>query len=70
MTAQDVLKTVADMPQEELAAIQQGIANIIISRFSPDEIAEIRAALSEAEAEIDRGETLSHEEVLKRLGFS
>ena len=57
MTAQEVLKAVATMPQEELLKIQEGIAELIAARFSPEEWAEIRAALDEAEAEIERGET-------------
>jgi len=37
--------------------------------FSPEEIEEIRQALAEADAEFERGEGLSSEEIRKQLGL-
>jgi len=69
MTAQEVIKTVAAMPQEDWMKIQCGIADLITARFSSDEVSEIREALAEAEAEFGRGEGLGREEVRKQLGL-
>ena len=69
MTAQEVIKTVATMPQEDWMKIQRGIAELITAKFSSGEASEIREALSEAEAEFGRGEGLSSEEVRKQLGL-
>ena len=68
MTAQEVLETVATMPREDWMKIQCGIAELITANFSPDEISDIRAALAEAEAEFERGEGLSSEEIREQLG--
>jgi hypothetical protein len=70
MTAQDVLKTVALMPREDMLQIQEGITELIARTFSPEEVAEIGEALAESEAEIARGETLSHDEMKKHFGLS
>ncbi len=69
MTAQEVLQTVATMPQEDWMKIQCGIAELITSKFSSEEVSEIREALTEAEAEFARGEGLSSEEIRKQLGL-
>jgi hypothetical protein len=69
MTAQEVIKTVATMPQEDWMKIQCGIAELITARFSSDEASEIRDALAEAEAEFERGKGLSSEEIRKQLGL-
>ena len=42
----------------------------ITARFSSEEITEIREGLTESEAECERGEGLSSQEVRKRLGLS
>ena len=70
MTAKDVLKTVAEMPQEEWMKIQRGLADMICARFTSGEAAEIRQALSEAEAEFGRGEGLDPEAARRRLGLA
>jgi len=69
MTAQEVIKTVAAMPQEDWMKIQCGIADLITGRFSSEEISEIRSALTEAEAEFERGEGLSSEQIRIQLGL-
>ena len=63
MTAQEVIKTVAAMPQEDWTKIQRGIADLITARFSNAEIADIRQALAEADAEFERGEGMSSKEM-------
>ncbi|MCE0521486.1 MAG: hypothetical protein LV480_01070 [Methylacidiphilales bacterium] len=69
MTAQKVLETVATMPREDWVTIQNGIADMIAAKFSPEEVAEIRSALDEAEAELERGEGFNSEEIRKQLGL-
>jgi hypothetical protein len=69
MTAQEVLQTVATMPQEDWMKIQCGIAELITAKFSSEEVSEIREALTGAEAEFARGEGLSSEEIRKQLGL-
>ena len=69
MTAQEVLDTVATMPREDWMKIQSGIADLITGKFSPEEIAEIREALAESEAEFNRGEGLSSEAMRRQLGL-
>jgi len=69
MTAQEVIKTVATMPQEDWMKIQCGIAELITAKFSSEEVSEIREALAEAEAEFERGEGLSSKEIRKQLGL-
>ncbi len=70
MTAQDVLKTVAGMPQEEWMKIQRGLADMITARFSSGEVEEIRQALAESEAEYGRGEGMNGDEARRRLGLA
>jgi hypothetical protein len=69
MTAQEVIKAVAALPEEDWMKIQSGIADLITARFSSGEIAQIREALTESEAEYERGEGLSGKEVRKQLGL-
>ena len=70
MTAQEVIETVAALPREDWVKIQNGIADMMVAEFSPEEVAEIRSALDEAEAELERGEGLTIEQARKRLGLS
>jgi hypothetical protein len=70
MTAKDVLKTVAEMPQEEWMKIQRGLADMIQARFSSEESEEIRQALAESEAEYERGEGVDADEARRRLGLA
>ena len=69
MTAEKVLETVATMPSEEWRKIQTGIADLIASRLSEGENAEILEALAESEGEFSRGEGLTGSEVRRRLGL-
>ncbi len=69
MTAQEVINEVAAMPEEEWTKIQRGIADLISSRFSSGEIAEIQEALAESRAEFERGEGLGSQSVRKQLGL-
>ncbi len=69
MTAEEVLATVASMPNADWLKIQAGLAEMVASRFSRDEISEIRAALADAEAEFERGEVMTGVEVRQRLGL-
>jgi DNA-binding GntR family transcriptional regulator len=70
MTAQQVLDAVASMPREDWMKIQCGIAEMMAADFSPEEVAEIRAALEESDAEIARGEVLTSDQLRKQLGLS
>ena len=69
MTAQEVIETVAAMPQEDWMKIQCGIAELITAKLSSVEISEIREALSESEAEFERGEGLTSNAIRKQLGL-
>ena len=69
MSLQQILKEAADLSQEDLAHLQSGIAELMMSRFSPEEIAEINQALDAADAEFERGEGLSSDEVRKQFGL-
>jgi hypothetical protein len=68
MTAQEVLKVMAGMSEEDLLAVQSGIAEMMAARFSPGDIAEINHALDEADAEFARGEGMSSAALRKQLG--
>ena len=70
MTADEVLKTVASMPSEDWLRIQAGLAEMLAARFAAGEVAEIREALAEADAEFARREGLDGSEVRRRLGLS
>ena len=52
MTPQEVIETVAAMPQEDWMKIQCGIADLITARLSSEEIAEIRSALAQGRSGI------------------
>jgi hypothetical protein len=67
MTAQNVLEIVAKMPYEDWVTIQNGIADMMVAEMSSEEIEEIRAALAEADAEIERGDVLTSEQARKQL---
>jgi hypothetical protein len=69
MTAQNVLEIVAKMPYEDWVTIQNGIADMMVAEMSPQEIEEIRAALAEADAEIERGDVLTLEQARKQFGL-
>jgi hypothetical protein len=69
MTAQEVIKTVAKMPYEDWVIIQRGIADMMVAEMSTEEIEEIRAALAEADAEIERGDVLTVEQARTQLGL-
>lgn len=70
VTAQDILRTVAGMPQEEWMKIQRGLADMITARFSSGDAEEIRRALAESEAEFARGEGMNGDEARRRLGLA
>ena len=67
MTAQNVLEIVAKMPYEDWVTIQNGIADMMVAEMSSEEIEEIRAALAEADVEIERGDVLTSEQARKQL---
>ena len=69
MTAQNVLEIVAKMPYEDWVTIQNGIADMMVTEMSPQEIEEIRAALAEADAEIERGDVVTLEQARKQFGL-
>lgn len=69
MSLQQLLKEAADLSQEDLAQLQCGIAELMASRFSPAEVAEINQVLDGADAEFARGEGLSSAELRKQLGL-
>jgi hypothetical protein len=69
MTAKEVLKTVALMPSEDWMEIQSGIAEMLTARFSDSEKSEIHEALTEADAEFDRGEGVVGDEIRRQLGL-
>jgi hypothetical protein len=69
MTAKEVLETVAAMPTADWMKIQSGIAELLAARFSAGEVAEVREALAEAEAELERGEGFSGDEVRRHFGL-
>ncbi len=57
------------MPVSEWLKIQTGIAELLASRLSAEETAEIRAALAESEAEFTRGEAISSDEMRRHFGL-
>lgn len=69
MTAQEVIKTVAAMPEEDWIKIQCGIADLISSKFSREEIEDIGNALMESESEFKKGDGLTGPEMRKQLGL-
>jgi DNA-binding GntR family transcriptional regulator len=69
MTVQMILDIVAKMSYEDRVTIRNGIADMIVAKMSPEKIKEMRAALAESDAEIERGDTLGLEEARKRLGL-
>lgn len=69
MTTKEVLETVAAMPAADWMEIQSGIAEMLAARFSASEVAEVSEALAEAEAELDRGEGLTADEVRRHFGL-
>ena len=70
MTADEVLATVAAMPSADWLKIQAGLAEMVASRFSHDDVSEIRTALAEADAEFARGEAMTGAQVRQQLGLA
>ena len=70
MTADEVIETVAAMPNADWLKIQAGLAEMVASRFSGDEVSEIRGALAEADAEFARGEAMTGAQVRQQLGLA
>jgi len=58
------------MPSADWLKIQTGLAELVASQFSGDEVSEIRAALAEADAEFEQGEAISGAEVRRQLGLA
>ena len=69
MTAKEVLEAVAAMPSEEWMRIQSGIAEMIVSRLSDEETAEIHEALTEAETQFAKGKGVGGQEVRRLFGL-
>lgn len=69
MTAKEVLENVAAMPAEDWMEIQAGIAEMFAARFSDGEVAEIRDALDQAEAEFERGQGFDSREMRSHFGL-
>jgi deoxyribose-phosphate aldolase len=69
MTADEVLRTVAAMPQADWIKTQTGIAEMLAAQFSPTEVAEIQSALDEADLEMARGEQLTGSEMRRHFGL-
>jgi len=70
MTADQVIETVSRMPNADWLKIQAGLAGLIATRFSADEVSEIQAALDEAGAECERGDAMTGAEVRQGLGLA
>ena len=70
MTAQQVLDVVANMEREDWMKIQCGIADMMSADFSPEEVAEIKTALAESEAQFERGEGMTLDQVRRKLGLA
>ena len=70
MTADEVIATVAAMPSADWLKIQAGLAEMVASRFSHDDVSEIRTALAEADAEFARGEAMTGAQVRQQLGLA
>ena len=70
MTADEVIATVAAMPSADWLKIQAGLAEMVASRFSRDDVSEIRPALAEADAELARGDAMTCPGVRRHLGLA
>jgi len=56
-------------PRANCRNIQPRIGELITTKFSTEETAEIQQALVEAQAEFDRGESLSSGQIRAQLGL-
>lgn len=68
MTAEEVLETFVTMPREELQKLQSGIEQILANEFSPEEVSEIQEALNGPDAQFERGEFYSVDEIRAHFG--
>jgi DNA-binding FadR family transcriptional regulator len=68
-TAEETLEVISTMATEELLLIQSGIAEMMVARFTPEEIAEIRESLDQAEAAFERSEGIRIEDIRKEFGI-
>ena len=67
--AEEILEVISTMATEELLLIQSGIAEMMVARFTPEEIAEIRESLDQAEAAFERSEGIRIEDIRKEFGI-
>ena len=69
MSVQDVLEIANGLSREEKTILCARLGAQIAEDFSADEVAEIKGAVMEADAEFERGECLSTAELAKELGL-
>ena len=69
MSVQDVLEIANGLSREEKTILCARLGAQIAEDFSADEVTEIKRAVTEADAEFERGECLSTEELAKELGL-
>ena len=69
MSVQDVLEIANGLSREEKTILCARLGAQIAGDFSADEVAEIKRAVAEADAEFERGDCLSTAELAKELGL-
>ena len=69
MSVQDVLEIANELSREEKTILLERLGAQLAEDFTPDEVAEIKHAVAEADAEFERGEAIPAERFFKELGL-
>ncbi len=69
MSVQDVLEMADKLSREDRNLLCSRLSERIAADFTPAEIAEIKRAVAVADAEFERGDCLTSQELRKELGL-
>ena len=69
MSTQEILETIKKLPVEDWIRIQSGLAEMLSSEFSEEEVADVAEALREADQDFTQGRVASSAEMRHHFGL-
>jgi len=69
MSVQDVLEMANELSREDKSVLFTSLGEQLAADFTPEEIEDIKRAVAEADAEFERGECLTTEQLAAQLGL-
>ena len=69
MSVQDVLEMANELSREDRSVLFTSLGEQLAGDFTPEEVEDIKRAVAEADAQFERGEFLTTEQLAKKLGL-